>query len=94
MCTDTWVGSESHTPSWWFESLTWGVSCFLLPGKSHGWKSLEGCSPWGCKESHMTERLNTQHTILNRLGVESRISVPVPPLPLTGSLTPGFPPGQ
>ena len=18
----------------------------LLPGKSHGWKSLEGCSPW------------------------------------------------
>lgn len=31
MCTDTWVGSESHTPSWWFESLTWGVSCFLWP---------------------------------------------------------------
>ena len=19
-----------------------------LPGKSHGWRSLEGCSPWGC----------------------------------------------
>ena len=19
----------------------------LLPGKSHGWKSLVGCSPWG-----------------------------------------------
>ena len=19
----------------------------LLPGKSHGWRSLEGCSPWG-----------------------------------------------
>ena len=66
----------------------------LLPGKSHGQRSLVGYSPWGCKESHMTERLNTQHTILNRLGVESRISVPVPPLPLTGSLTPGFPPGQ
>jgi len=20
----------------------------LLPGKSHGWRSLMGCSPWGC----------------------------------------------
>ena len=20
----------------------------LLPGKSHGWRSLVGCSPWGC----------------------------------------------
>ena len=20
----------------------------LLPGKSHGWRSLEACSPWGC----------------------------------------------
>ena len=20
----------------------------LLPGKSYGWRSLEGCSPWGC----------------------------------------------
>ena len=28
-----------------------------LPGKSHGWKSLVGCSPWGRKESDMTERL-------------------------------------
>ena len=23
----------------------------LLPGKSHGWRSLVGYSPWGCKES-------------------------------------------
>ena len=27
----------------------------LLPGKSHGRRSLVGCSPWGCKESDMTE---------------------------------------
>ena len=27
----------------------------LLPGKSHGQRSLVGCSPWGCKESDMTE---------------------------------------
>ena len=30
----------------------------LLPGKSHGWRSLVGCSPWGCKESDMTEQLH------------------------------------
>ena len=30
----------------------------LLPGKSHGWRSLVGCSPWGCKESDTTEWLH------------------------------------
>ena len=30
----------------------------LLPGKSHGWRSLEGCSPWGCRESDTTEQLH------------------------------------
>ena len=30
----------------------------LLPGKSHGRRSLVGCSPWGCKESDMTEWLH------------------------------------
>ena len=33
----------------------------FLPGKSHGQKSLAGYSPWGCKESDMTEQLST-HT--------------------------------
>ena len=27
----------------------------LLPGKSHGRRSLVGCSPWGRKESDTTE---------------------------------------
>ena len=30
----------------------------LLPGESHGGRTLVGCSPWGCKESDMTERLH------------------------------------
>ena len=30
----------------------------LLPGKSHGQRSLVGCSPWGHEESDMTERLH------------------------------------
>ena len=24
----------------------WHPTPVLLPGKSHGWRSLEGCSPW------------------------------------------------
>ena len=29
----------------------WHPTPVLLPGKSHGWRSLVGCSPWGHKES-------------------------------------------
>ena len=29
-----------------------------LPGKSHGWRSLVDCSPWGHEESDMTEQLH------------------------------------
>ena len=35
----------------------WHPTPVLLPGKSHGWRSLVGCSPWGCKESDTTVRL-------------------------------------
>ena len=30
----------------------------ILPGKSHGQRRLAGYSPWGRKESDMTERLH------------------------------------
>jgi len=33
----------------------WHPTPVLLPGKSHGWRSLVGCSSWGCEESDMTE---------------------------------------
>ena len=36
----------------------WQPTLVFLPGKSHGWRSLVGCSPWGHKESDMTERLD------------------------------------
>ena len=36
----------------------WHPTPVLLPGKSHGWRSLVGCGPWGCYESGMTERLH------------------------------------
>ena len=35
----------------------WQPTPVLLPGKFHGQRSLVGYSPWGCKESDMTERL-------------------------------------
>ena len=39
----------------------------LLTGKSHGWRSLVGCSPWGHQESDMTERLHF-HFLLSCIG--------------------------
>ena len=37
---------------WWHPTLV------LLPGKSHGRRSLVGCSPWGRYASDTTERLH------------------------------------
>ena len=45
----------------------WWPTPVLLPGKSHGWRSLVGCSPWGRIESDMTERLHF-HSSLLRIG--------------------------
>ena len=36
----------------------WQPTAVLLPGKSHGRRSLVGCSPWGREESDMTEWLH------------------------------------
>ena len=35
----------------------WHPTPVLLPGKSHGQRSLVGCRPWGREESDTTERL-------------------------------------
>ena len=39
----------------------------LLPGKSHGWRSLAGCSPWGHWGSDTTDQLHF-HFSLSCLG--------------------------
>ena len=41
------------------KEMKWQSTPVLLPGKSHGQRSLVGYSPWGCKESDMTERLQS-----------------------------------
>ena len=57
---DPWVGKIL-----WRQK--WQPTPVLLPGKSHGQRSLVGYSTWGRKESDTTERLN----FLNFLAVRS-----------------------
>ena len=47
----------------WFEVCR-SVVPVLLPGKSHGQRSLVGCSPWGRKESDMTVWLHFHFSLL------------------------------
>ena len=39
----------------------WHPTPVLLPGKSHGWRSLVGCIPWGRTELDTTEATQQQH---------------------------------
>ena len=43
----------------------WQPTPVILPGEFHGQRSLAGYSPWGCKESGMTEQLSLTHIISN-----------------------------
>ena len=51
---------ESHLGSW---RRQWHPTPVLLPGKSHGWKSLVGCSPWGRQELGSTGRLHFHFSV-------------------------------
>ena len=37
---------SSSSPPFWRRQ--WQPTPVLLPGRSHGWRSLVGCSPWDC----------------------------------------------
>ena len=39
----------------------WQSTTAILPGESHGQRSLAGYSPWGCQEPGMTEHLSLTH---------------------------------
>ena len=45
----------------------------FLPGKFHGQRGLVGYSPWGCKESDMTEQLTHTHTYTHNLFYVGRL---------------------
>ena len=53
---------ETRVWSLGWEYPPWRRKCqptpVFLPGESHGWRSLVDYSPWGHKESDMTERLS------------------------------------
>ena len=55
---ETWVYSLGREDPLEKEMAT--HSC-ILAWKCHGQRSLAGYSPWGCKESDMTERLNNSN---------------------------------
>ena len=42
----------------------WLPTPVFLPGKVHGQRSLEGYSPWGCKEAATTELASTHGKLL------------------------------
>ena len=60
----------------------------LLPGKSHGRRSLEGCSPWGRWGSDMTERLHF-HFSLSCIGEGMATHPSVLPWRIPGTGEPG-----
>ena len=49
---DPWVGKIPWKREWQPPPV-------FLPEESHRQRSLEGCSPWGCKESDVTEHAHT-----------------------------------
>ena len=53
---DPWVGKI-------LGSRKWQPTPGFLPGKFHGQRSLVGCSPWGHKESDMTEHTYAHYLI-------------------------------
>ena len=50
--------------TWFCWRRQWQPTPALLRGKSYGWRSLIGCSPWGCEESDTTERLHFHFSLL------------------------------
>ena len=62
-CRYYYYNNGSHQPFLWSASdmpqrRQWHPTPVLLPGKSHGQRSLVGYSPWGRKESDTTEQLH------------------------------------
>ena len=52
---NSWHLVNTHICVW---RRHWHPTPVLQPGKSHGQRSLVGCSPWGREESDTTERLH------------------------------------
>ena len=52
----------------------WHPTPVLLPGKSHGWRSLVGCHPWDRQELDTTERLHFHfHALEKEMATHSSV---------------------
>ena len=52
------IPESGRSPPW---MKKWQPTPVFLPGKSHGWGSLVGYTPWGLKESDTIEQLNNKN---------------------------------
>ena len=66
----------------------WQTTPVLLPRKSHGRRSLVGCSPWGLEELDTTERLYF-HFSLHALEKEMATHSSVLAWRIPGTVEPG-----
>ena len=57
---------------WWRFRKQWHPTPVLLPGKSHGRRSLVGCSPWDLEESDTTEWLHF-HALEKEMATHSSV---------------------
>ena len=65
----------------------WQPTPVLLPGKSHGWRSLVGCSPWGrYRRTWLSDFTFTFHFHALEEEMAAHSSVLAWRLPVTGSL--------
>ena len=70
---ETWVrflGEEEP-----LEKEKWQPTPVFLPGKSHGWRSLAGYSPWGCKQSDTTEWLLSSRWVISIIYLYFHLSI-------------------
>ena len=71
--------SDYNAGDWEFEPWVgkiprrrqWQPTPVFLPGKSHGQRTLMGCSPWGHRGSHTTKGLST-YASLNVSGASQK----------------------
>ena len=54
------AGGEEEEMAGWYHQFN-GHESEPTSGGGEGQGGLEGCNPWGCKESDRTEQLNNNH---------------------------------
>ena len=57
------ISTQLQLPILYYWRRQWHPTPVLLPGKSHGRRSLVRCSPWGREQSDWTERLHFQFSL-------------------------------